>query len=30
MLLRAAELGNEDAQTLIHCLELDVDWELQY
>ena len=30
MLLRAAELGNEDAQTLIHCLELDSDWELQY
>ena len=30
MLLRAAELGNEDAQTLIHCLELDADWELQY
>ena len=30
MLLRAAELGNEDAQTLVHCLELDADWELQY
>ena len=27
MLLRAAELGNEDAKNLIHCLELDVDWE---
>lgn len=30
MLLRAAELGNEDAKNLIHCLELDADWELQY
>lgn len=30
MLLRAAELGNEDAKNLVHCLELDADWELQY
>ena len=30
MLLRAAALNEPHAQQLVHCLELDADWELQY